>query len=161
MINILNSSERAKGITCYQYLIALNKYPVNEWLVPYIKEYLIKFTMNVQWSHYYNIFPLNYRGSMRILFANRGFCGGIATTCFITLVFRIRNLNTRPLHAIRTLYKERHSHGLTSKSNKNEKRTFTKIHKDFINILLHEKCWTYIWLFIYIWILFPTFGLSC
>lgn len=47
MINILNSSERAKGITCYQYLIALNKYPVNEWLVPYIKEYLVKFTMNL------------------------------------------------------------------------------------------------------------------
>lgn len=78
MINILNSSERAKGITCFQYLIALNKYPVNEFLVPYIKEYLVKFTMNyVQLSHYCNIFSLNYRGSIFVCEQR------VVTTCFI------------------------------------------------------------------------------
>ena len=39
-----------------------------EWMAGtiYIKEYLVKFTMNlhVQWSRYCNIFSLNYRGSI-------------------------------------------------------------------------------------------------
>ena len=50
MINILGSFKKTKGITCHQNLIALNKFSVNEWLVPYIKEYLVKFTtcMNLQ-----------------------------------------------------------------------------------------------------------------
>ena len=64
----------------------------------------------------------NYRESIRILFVNRTFCGEIVTACFITLICRIRNLNTRSLHARGTLYAERHRNGLIPKLNINEKK---------------------------------------